>query len=243
MRISRFYLPGDYSHDRLELPKEQCHYALTVLRLKNGFVVEIFNGEGDCARGTIEVHGRHQADILITERLDTDSESPLDSTLVQCISKGDRMDYSIQKCVELGISRIQPVFSERCEVKLDGDKLQKRREQWQQIVINACEQSGRNLVPQVMPTCTLQDYLQSFNPTKCLGIIGDPYAQQDLKQLPNPKNGISLLIGPEGGLSEDEVALAVNSGFQAVCLGPRVLRTETAGPALLAISQSLWGDL
>ncbi|WP_319380940.1 16S rRNA (uracil(1498)-N(3))-methyltransferase [Thiomicrorhabdus sp.] len=243
MRISRFYLPGDYTADRLELPKDQCHYALTVLRLKNGFTVEIFNGRGGCARGTIETHGRHQADILITERLPDNNESPLNSTLVQCISKGDRMDYSVQKSVELGISRIQPVFSERCEVKLTGDKLEKRRRQWQQIAINACEQSNRNTLPEILPACTLEAYLQHFEPENCLGIVGDPYAEKTLHHLTSPQTPVAFLVGPEGGLSEKEVEQAINSGFQNVRLGPRILRTETAGPALLAITQALWGDI
>ncbi|BBP46754.1 ribosomal RNA small subunit methyltransferase E [Thiosulfatimonas sediminis] len=244
MRISRFYLPGDYhSGAILELSKEQAHYALTVLRLRDGFQIEVFNGQGCYAAATLQVQGRKAASVLLSEVQHSQKESPLHSVLLQGISRGDRMDYSLQKAVELGISAIQPLFTERCEVKLNGDKLEKRREQWQSIVINACEQSGRSQVPEVLPLLSLSEFWQQ-NPT-IQGLVGDPFATQTLAQIPPPnlQQPLHLLIGPEGGLSDTEVQQAIAHGCNAIQLGPRILRTETAGPAMLAIAQSLWGDI
>ncbi|NPA71223.1 MAG: 16S rRNA (uracil(1498)-N(3))-methyltransferase, partial [Gammaproteobacteria bacterium] len=164
---------------------------------------------------------------------------------VQGISKGDRMDTSIQKSVELGITAIQPVFTERCDVKLTADKLEKRRAQWQAIVINACEQSGRTVVPKILPIQTLSAWLEHLNPAEqVFGLVLDPYAPSRLSTVNAPQTGqsIQLLIGPEGGLTEAEVMQATEAGLTAVQLGPRILRTETAGPAVLAILQNQWGD-
>ena len=243
MRIARLYLEGDYqSGQTVALPKEQAHYALNVLRLKNGAQLEAFNGQGIVASASLEVINRRSAALLINEINHVNLESPLHTVLVQAISRGDRMDHSIQKAVELGVSEIQPIFSERCEVKLKGEKLEKRRQQWQSIVINACEQSGRSMVPPVRPIQTFQQWLDT---QPGFGLVLDPYANQRLTQLMPPPQSIPihLLIGPEGGLTDQEVSQAQQQGLNAVQLGPRVLRTETAGPAVLAILQTLWGDL
>lgn len=246
MRISRLYIPADYQAQQLlSLTAEQIHYVLTVLRLKNDFKVELFNGYGQVAQGRLQVQGRRQAEVFIDEVAAVDNNSPLNTLLVQCISRGDRMDYSIQKAVELGVHHIQPIFSERCEVKLSGDKLEKRRQQWQTIAINACEQSGRTHVPQILPIIDFSDWLKQLNGAdKVQGFVLDPYAESHLKQLnpPDFEQNIQILVGPEGGLSESEVEQACAHGLTAIQLGPRVLRTETAGPALLAIMQALWGD-
>lgn len=244
MRISRFYLPETYtSGAQLELSKEQAHYALTVLRLKDGHQIEVFDGKGHYASATIQHTSRRSANVLLEQVQQAQNESPLHSVLLQGISKGDRMDYSIQKAVELGIRAIQPLFTERVDVKLGDDKLEKRRQQWQSIVINACEQSGRAFVPPVLPIMSLTDYLQTQSDLQ--GIVCDPYAQHTLKTLayPNLDRPVNILVGPEGGLSDAEVEQAQQHGLSAVRLGPRILRTETAGPALLAIAQSLWGDI
>lgn len=247
MRISRFYLPETYTSGALlELSKEQAHYALTVLRLKDGHQIEVFDGKGNYASATIQHTSRRSANVLLEQVQQADNESPLHSVLLQGISKGDRMDYSIQKAVELGVSAIQPLFTERVDVKLDDNKLEKRREQWQSIVINACEQSGRAFVPEVLPLMSLTTYLEAMNPQSIFqGIVCDPYATHTLANLTQPHldRPVHILVGPEGGLSEEEVTMAVQHGFSAVRLGPRILRTETAGPALLAIAQSLWGDM
>ena len=253
MRISRLYLEGDYqAKQTLPLPKEQAHYALTVLRLKNNYLIEAFNGKGLQATGKLIVTSRRSAYFQIERVTHPQVESPLNLTLVQGISKGDRMDYSIQKSVELGVTRIQPILTERCDVKLPPEKFKKRQQQWQAIAINACEQSGRTIVPTILPIQTYTEWLaQSFPPPSSqilLGLVLDPYAQQTLNHIEKPKvfenspPPIQLLIGPEGGLTEQEVQSATQIGLTPITLGPRVLRTETAGPAVIAILQALWGD-
>ncbi|BCN94104.1 ribosomal RNA small subunit methyltransferase E [Thiomicrorhabdus immobilis] len=247
MRISRLFLEGNYqAKQTIALPKEQAHYVLTVLRLKNNYTIEAFNGHGLLARGKLIVTSRRTADFEIESVEQTHSESPLNTILVQGISKGDRMDYSIQKAVELGVTAIQPVFTERCDVKLQDEKREKRQQQWQAIVINACEQSGRTVVPKVLPILTYQAWLESLQnaESKPFGLVLDPYAKDSLATVNQPLQEvpINLLIGPEGGLTEAEVDAAKTAGLTPVQLGPRVLRTETAGPAILAILQTLWGD-
>ncbi len=247
MRISRLYLEGDYqANQTLSLPKEQAHYALTVLRLKNNFAIEAFNGKGLLATGKLIVTSRRSADFHIETVSQPQTESPLDITLVQAISKGDRMDYSIQKAVELGVTHIQPILTEHCDVKLTHDKFEKRQQQWQSIAINACEQSGRTTVPTIHPIQTYADWLQETaqKSSPLFGLVLDPYAPHTLKTLeyPNFSPPIQLLIGPEGGLTETEVQHAKQAGLTPIQLGPRILRTETAGPAVIAILQSLWGD-
>lgn len=244
MRIPRLYLPAEFAaNSELELTREQAHYALTVLRLKNDHPVELFDGKGTIANGKLAVHGRRDASVHIEDLTQNHNESPLQTVLLQGISRGDRMDYSLQKAVELGVTAIQPLFTERCEVKLKGEKLEKRRTQWQNIVINACEQSGRAFVPEVLPLLTWKEFWQQN--VSIQGIVCDPYAQQTLAQMTSPKTEqpLNILVGPEGGLSDEEVEQAVQHGCNAIQLGPRILRTETAGPTMLAIAQSLWGDI
>lgn len=246
MRVPRLYLPGDYQPQQvIALAKEQVHYVLTVLRLKNQHPVEVFNGQGLQAKGTLIVTGRRSADLCIESLSQPQTESHLNTVLVQSISRGDRMDTSIQKAVELGVSQIQPVFSERCEVKLNADKLEKRRAQWQQIVISACEQSGRCMVPEILPIQTYQAWLNSIENQPAFGFVLDPYAKETLQTVQQPAidTPIHLLVGPEGGLTAEEVEQATQHGLTAIQLGPRVLRTETAGPAILAGLQLIWGDL
>lgn len=246
MRIPRLYLPGEYSPEQVvALSKEQVHYVLTVLRLKNQHPVEVFNGLDQQAQGTLIVTGRRSADLCIETVSRPTVESPLNTILVQGISRGDRMDTSIQKAVELGVSQIQPVFSERCDVKLNEDKLEKRRAQWQQIVISACEQSGRCRVPEILPIQTYQNWLSGLDSSTAFGLVLDPYASETLQTVKQSAlaQPIYLLVGPEGGLTTVEVEQATEKGLTAIQLGPRILRTETAGPAILAGLQVLWGDL
>ena len=246
MHITRLFLEGNFQeNETIALPKEQAHYALTVLRLKNDYLIEAFNGKGLVARGKLIVTSRRTADFAIESIEESNNESPIHTVLVQAISKGDRMDYSIQKAVELGISAIQPVFTERCDVKLQDDKLEKRRNQWQAIVINACEQSGRNLVPEILPIKNYQAWLAETQVNQRLfGLVLDPYSNNHIANVTQPKTTtpIHLLIGPEGGLTDSEVEQSKKAGLTPIQLGPRILRTETAGPAVLAILQTLWGD-
>jgi len=244
MRISRLFIEADFQPKQtLELSKEQAHYALTVLRLKSGTPIEAFDGRGNLATGQLIVTGRRSAEVQIEQVEQSSNESPLKTVLVQGISRGDRMDHSIQKAVELGVSAIQPIFTARCEVKLQGEKLEKRRQQWQSIVINACEQSGRTVVPQIRPILTFDQWLQALDNNR-FGLVLDPYAENSLTSIKKPadETPVQLLIGPEGGLTEEEVKEAIQAGMTAVKLGPRILRTETAGPAVLSILQTIWGD-
>jgi 16S rRNA (uracil1498-N3)-methyltransferase len=245
MRIPRFYLPADYQPGLVvALNKEQSHYALTVLRLKNGHQLQVFDGQGQQAEAQLQVINRREAHVQLGEQISRPGcESPLNTLLLQGISRGERMDYSLQKAVELGVTSIQPVFTERCEVRLDEEKSEKRRQQWQALVISACEQSGRCVVPEVKPLITLDDWLAE-NPQQP-GLVLDPYSNQTLNTLaaPDVNQALAILIGPEGGLTEQEVTQAQAQGFQGIRLGPRILRTETAAPVILSLLQAQWGDL
>ncbi len=252
MRISRFYLPnialtkGDEGKN-LCLNKQQAHYALTVLRLKDQRQIEVFDGKGTQAQATLLHSSRRSAEVHINTIQTPVTESPLKTILLQAISKGDRMDYTVQKMVELGITQIQPLWTEYCDLnKLSDDKQAKKHQQWQDIAINACEQSGRNIVPEVLPPKNYQSWLDSQQHTDFKGFVLDPYTDNTLKTFAqnNPKitTSIHLLIGPEGGLSTNEIEQAKQVGFKAIKLGPRILRTETAGITILSIIQSLWGD-
>jgi 16S rRNA (uracil1498-N3)-methyltransferase len=243
MRIPRLYCPADYQPGQsLALNKEQAHYMLTVLRLKNGRAIELFDGAGSVALGKVEITSRRSAEVLIEQVETINHESNVETHLVQSISKGDRMDYSIQKAVELGVNSIQPVITEHCDIKLSAEKLAKKIQQWQDIAINACEQSNRNVIPEVLPAKIYQTWLDEQ--AQYHGLVLNPRAKQSLKTLDAgfSKQPIYLLIGPEGGLSDEEVKLATAKGLTDIRIGKRVLRTETAGPAVLAAIQTLWGD-
>lgn len=251
MRIPRFYLPAQFQPGLLvALNKEQSHYALTVLRLKNGHQIHVFDGQGHQADAQLQVINRREAQVLLGDVIERPAtESTLNSLLVQGISRGERMDYSLQKAVELGISTIQPVFTERCEVRLDQEKADKRRQQWQALVVSACEQSGRCVVPEVLPLVSLADWfahpLQLDYANHTRGLVLDPFSQKTIMQInePEPLVPFALLIGPEGGLTEQEVKQAQLVGLQPVRLGPRILRTETTAPVVLSLLQAKWGDL
>lgn len=248
MRISRFYLAASYQPGLvIELDKDQAHYALTVLRLKNGHQIQVFDGQGQQADARLQVIGRRDAQVVLADTITRPGcESPLNTLLVQGISRGERMDYSLQKAVELGVSAIQPVFTERSEVRLDEDKAEKRRQQWQALVISACEQSGRCVVPEVKPLITLEHWFDE-NPHQS-GLVLDPYSTKTLNEVlneiekPNLTQSLALLIGPEGGLTKQEVEQAQAQGLQGIRLGPRILRTETAAPVILSLLQARWGD-
>lgn len=225
----------------VSLPPNIATHAIRVLRMRAGDAVVLFNGDGmdyACRLATI---GKKEvtAEVLAADAVNR--ESPLQITLAQGISSGDRMDYTIQKAVELGISAIQPIASQRSVVKLAHDRADKRREHWQNVAISACEQSGRAVVPAVAAPLTLPNWLAQLQP-HALGITLAPTAKDSLHELPQPTGPICLLIGPEGGLTMDEIGLAASHGFTPVRLGPRILRTETAALTVLSAIQTLWGD-
>lgn len=243
MRRSRFYLPLElHTGQVVSLDKAQAHYALNVLRLKNQHPIELFDGKGNQAIGTLIVTGRRSADVCIETLETVNRESSLQTILLQGISKGDRMDFTLQKSVELGVTEIQPLFTQRCDVKLKADKLEKRIQHWQGVIQSACEQCGRNMLPTLHPPMSWIEYQATTDVLN--GLILDPEAHHSFKTLPDTlaEKPLHLLIGPEGGLSKEEVNQGKAKGLTPTCLGSRILRTETAGLAILAALQARWGD-
>lgn len=223
----------------LDLPADVANH-LRVLRLAPGQPLALFNGSGGEYNAKLLVLERKRAVVAVGDHRPHEAESPLQITLVQGISKGERMDFTIQKAVELGISAIQPVFTERSVVQLNGERLEKRSKHWQGVALAACEQSGRNRIPEIRTPLPLAKAWPQIQAEQRL--VLDPQGTQRLKDLRSGAS-LALLVGPEGGLSEAEVAAASAQGFIRLQLGPRILRTETAGLAALAALQALYGDL
>jgi 16S rRNA (uracil1498-N3)-methyltransferase len=225
----------------LKLPEAAAHHAARVLRLRSGDTVTLFNGMGGEYAACITAIGKHDVTVAIERHDPVERESPLQVTLIQAVSSGERMDHTIQKAVELGVARIVPVESERSVVRLKGERAEKRVAHWQQVVISACEQCGRNRIPEVRMISPLDVWLAAEG-NDALRWALLPGADTALRDLSRPQRPIELLVGPEGGFTEAEAVAARRAAYQPVRLGPRVLRTETASPALLAAVQALWGD-
>ena len=223
--------------DELALDSYASHHLIKVLRHPQGKNIVIFNGDGfDYSANVLEA--KKSCVVKILDKLQNNAESKLTLTLVQGIAKGDKMDFLMQKAVELGVGKIVPVFTEHCVVRLKGGKLNKRHAHWQKIVIGACEQSGRAIVPEVVKPMNLSEYLQQKVEQ---GFVLHHRAQKGLLEV-NLMSYATLLIGPEGGLSEVEIERAISAGYQPLLLGSRVLRTETASLAAIANMQLLWGS-
>lgn len=240
MRISRLYVPATLASGKIiELDEDSGHYLRNVLRLKKDSQIIVFNGEGgEYACTVIEVS--RKAVLLSVEHWDDRSvESPLRITLGLGISRGDRMDLSVQKAVELGANFITPLMTERCLVQFKGEKKPQRLLHWQKIVQHAAEQSGRTTLPILPEIELLQDWLEHQQGLK---LFLDPYAEQTLAELTPETPHVTLLTGPEGGFADHERDLAKSAGFIPVRLGQRILRTETASLAALAAVQMCWGD-
>lgn len=229
-------------HDKILLDKTASHHLAVVLRAKVGERVTLFNGEGgEFSANIIQIHKKN-VEVEIISFENRDAESPLTIHLAQGISRGEKMDFTIQKTVELGIKKIFPLFTERSNVKLDKERSEKRLQHWQSVVTSACEQSGRNSIPIVAPITSLDQTLPLFDQT--WRFILSPHSGKALKSFPIQKNdNVLLLIGPEGGLSENEINKVTQHGFIPIQLGPRVLRTETAGLAAISAIQTLFGDM
>ena len=223
------------------LPEAAARHAVTVLRLQAGDTLNLFNGAGGEYRASLVAVSKREARVRLLEFHAAERESPLDITLALGISAGERMDYSLQKATELGVSAIQPLATERSVVKLAGERADKRQQHWQHVVIAACEQCGRNRVPVVAPVQKLVAYLAVVDHNK-RRLLLSPDAATPLKRVP-PATSVVLLIGAEGGLAPAEYQAAQANGFEPVNLGPRILRTETAPVAALAVLQAMWGDL
>ena len=239
--MPRFYVDFALSPDSVvELPDNVVRH-LNVLRVKNTEEIVLFNGNGKAYPALPEVLEKRRASVRILREEATDNESPLNITLVQAVSAAERMDFTLQKSVELGVAEIRPVISERCVVRLSGERAEKRVARWQEIVVSACEQSGRNIVPKVLPLTTYAQALQQLSQetTKLLMSLNRAQKLSDVQ----PQSGkVVFMVGPEGGWTEKEEQQAFDAGFQSVTLGKRVLRTETASLAAIATMQTLWGD-
>lgn len=241
MRIPRIYHPGKLlAGETIMLETNAAHHLTRVLRMQDSEKVLLFNGEGGEFIAHLRFQGKQVAAYLeiFTNR---DTDSSLQITLLQGISKGERMDFVMQKAVELGVSKIIPVICQRTVVNVRGERSEKKIQHWQGIIINACEQSGRTSVPLLMEPMKLIEGLQI--PGNGIKLTLNPSASISLNQITPDCKNISLLIGPEGGLDDQEVRQAQANGFLGVRLGPRILRTETAALAAIAILQSTWGDL
>ena len=239
--MPRFYLPTALApHTTLNLPDNIIRH-IHVLRLNAGDSITLFNGTGNDFAATLQTIGKRHAECHIHAQRQPENESPLAITLVQAISSGERMDFTLQKSVELGVCAIQPIISERCVVRLSGERADKRVQRWQDIVIAACEQSGRSVVPPVQPIVSFADYLRQI-PRHELHLMMSLHRATTLRGIAPAPQQLRLMIGPEGGWTPAEEQAALEAGVQTITLGKRVLRTETASLAALAAMQVLWGD-
>lgn len=243
MRIPRIYHPENLQHLRhCMLSEDAAHHVARVLRMQIGEHLELFDGSNHIYPAIIEEITKKQVKVKVDQAIFADRESPLIIHLGQVISRGERMEFTIQKSVELGVKTITPLWSERCGVKLDNDRMEKKIQQWQKIAISACEQCGRNIIPEIRPLMKLTDWCAEQDGMLKLNL--HPRAQQSIKQLaPPPQEGVRLLIGSEGGLSAQEIDHTVQQGFTEVLLGQRVLRTETASLVAISALQVCFGDL
>ena len=244
MRKTRLFIDADIvSGGELQLDGERARYLGRVLRMRPGDSLTVFNGNDGEFRASIAAIGKSSVAVLVECPIETASESALKIHLVQGVSRGERMDYVVQKATELGVKRITPVFTDYGVVKLDSGRAAKRRGHWQQVAESACEQCGRIRPPLVEVPVTLNQWLGTKPAGTDLDLILRPGAAMALAAVAAPQIKVCLLIGPEGGFSQDEYDAAEAAGFATISLGPRILRTETAAVAALTIAQYKWGDL
>jgi len=243
---ARFHLEGKLGNgSEVRLPPDAAHHAARVLRLETGDPVVVFDGLGGEFEAHITRMERGDVHVKTGAHRDVERESHIEVTLVQGLSSGDRMDFTLQKAVELGVGAIQPVATERSVVKLRDERAQRRVEHWQNLVVSACEQCGRNRVPRVAPVLDFGEWAAQLVqplPDGEARLLLSPQAPVSLRQLGSVPSRLTLLAGPEGGLAPGELLVAESRGFRPVRLGPRILRTETAAVAALAAIQALWGD-
>ena len=241
MRITRVYAPAPLATGRsVALTPSGATHLAKVLRVRVGDAVNIFDGAGNEFGAIIETLGK-SVGVRVGERASGAAESPLNITLIQGISRGERMDWVVQKATELGVSTIVPVITARSVVKIDRQQAAKKHEHWRQIMIGACEQCGRNVLPALAQPLTLSQQL-SAPANAARRYLLDPLGLQSFSGQSTAQS-VELLIGPEGGLDDAEIAAAKLAGFVGVKMGPRVLRTETAAVAALTLLQGMWGDL
>lgn len=240
MRITRIYCEATLQAG-LSIPLDEpaSHHLSRVLRCKAGDSIILFNGDGAEFQATITAIDRKAVTVLVGEESHPTTESPLAIHLGIAVSKGDRFDWVLQKATELGVTAITPLITERTEFKLKGDRQEKKLRHWRQVVVSACEQCGRNKLPELAPPTALPAWLEATDAALKLVLH-----HRSARTLPGDSQypSVALLVGPEGGLSDDEIALAESRQFASLLLGPRVMRTETAPLAAIAVLQSRWGD-
>lgn len=244
MRLIRLFADAPLrTGDELALPATAAAHAIRVLRLRPGDPVTLFNGDGHDYRCTLLAVDRHDARVRIEAAAASASESPLRLTLVQAIARGEKMDWIVQKATELGVERIVPVATRRSEVRLDAARAGKRAEHWRAVAIAACEQCGRGVLPRIDPPASLAAWLASAQtPDPMRRLVLSPGATTKIRDL-GPLETATLAVGPEGGFDDDDLAAMQGAGFEGLSLGPRVLRTETAGITAIAALQAHYGDL
>jgi len=226
----------------LQLGREQAHYLGRVLRLRDGDMLTVFNGDNGEFDARVTSLAKNSATVVIDTPVETATESALKVHLVQGISRGERMDFVVQKATELGVKRITPVFTQYGVVKLDQARAAKRSDHWNSVAISACEQSGRVRPPLIDPLVDLNSWFGAGAKEADTDLVLRPGAAVALSSITAPVTKVCLLIGPEGGFSDKEYDDAGVAGFAPVSLGPRILRTETAALTAIAVAQTLWGD-
>ncbi|MDE9516508.1 16S rRNA (uracil(1498)-N(3))-methyltransferase [Xenorhabdus bovienii] len=244
MRIPRIYHPERLSvESEIYLSDEAANHVGRVLRMSNGQPLQLFDGSNQVFDAELIEASKKTIKVRITDGKLSDHESPLNLHLGQVMSRGEKMEFTIQKSVELGVNIITPLLSERCGVKLDAERLEKKLQQWKKIVISACEQCGRNRIPEIRPVMSLEAWCAENDGSLKLNL--HPRANQSINTLPLPLpvEKIRLLIGPEGGLSAEEIEMTANHQFTDILLGPRVLRTETTALTAITALQVRFGDL
>lgn len=242
MRIPRIYHPETINQlGEIPLSDDAAGHVGRVLRMTTGQEVLLFDGSGAEFPAVISSVSKKNVTVELQKRIERSIESPLNLHLGQVISRGDKMEFTIQKAVELGVNTITPLISERCGVKLNAERFEKKLQQWQKIAIAACEQCGRNIVPTVRPLMQLEQWCAEDYDGLKLNL--HPRAKYSINTLPAPVSKVRLLIGPEGGLSDEEIQMTEQYQFEETLLGPRVLRTETAGLSAITALQVRFGDL
>jgi 16S rRNA (uracil1498-N3)-methyltransferase len=243
VRIPRFYCPQPIGLAvQVQLEARAAHHAFRALRLRRGDRVTLFDGGGGEHEASVHALDAQRMMLDVGRHLPVERESPLQTCIVQALSTGERMTFTLEKCVELGATRFQPIESERSVVRLKDERAQRRQQHWQQVVIAACEQCGRNTVPLVEETLEFVRWIAAL-PPQTQGIVLAPGAPAPLARIATPESELLIAVGPEGGFTEVELDLLERRGFASVSLGPRTLRTETAAAAALAALQARWGDL
>ncbi|QTL39014.1 16S rRNA (uracil(1498)-N(3))-methyltransferase [Xenorhabdus budapestensis] len=242
MRIPRIYHPESLIVGTvINLSDDATNHVGRVLRMNSGQQLQLFDGSNQIFDTEITEASKKAVKVRILAGKLSNCESPLDLHLGQVMSRGEKMEFTIQKSVELGVNTITPLLSERCGVKLDAERLEKKLQQWRKIVISACEQCGRNQIPEIRPVMSLEAWCAENDSSLKLNL--HPRASQSINTLPLPVKKVRLLIGPEGGLSDEEIEMTANHQFTDILLGPRVLRTETTALTAITALQVRFGDL